>query len=93
MPLKRKMNLAAPVIQADGLRSLIAFDINYIYVHPDSLTVHMNPPGTEPICIHLSGSGVSESKGHVALNATQSTKVSNFIQAIEDACKANLELP
>jgi hypothetical protein len=92
MAIKRKMTLASPVVKG-SFETITGFGVNYIYVGDDTLTVFLNPQGMPSITFNMDGSGAVVSKGNVLLNPTQTTKVTNFIQAIEDACKANLELP
>lgn len=97
MAIKRKITLAAP-ISLNEYQSLSAFKVKYIYIDEDNLTVHFDPEIGRVVDIYpegavdQSGFPLTTAKGRIVLGTTQTTKVSNFIQAIEDACKANLEL-
>lgn len=97
MSIKRIMTLAAPLSDSDGLRSLIAFSLDYIYIDSDRLRVSVNPSGRPTMSIYPAGAvdddgiAIVAGKNRIVLNTTQTTKVSNFIQAVEDAYKTNLD--
>ncbi len=97
MSLKRRMTLAAPLVDADGFTDLRSFELDYLYVQSDRLDARLRPSGAGATAIYPAGSVdvngalIVASKNTIILNAAQTTKVQNFIQAIEDAIKANLD--
>ncbi len=97
MDIKSKIILSTPIADEDGLGSLTAFDLDGFKVWKDHLQVSVHPSRVGVVRIYpagsLDGEGVPmvSARGRVVLNATQTTKLSNFIQAIQDVVKINLE--
>ncbi len=89
--MKRKLNLVADKV-LNEYQKLSGFEIDYIYVRDDSLAVHLKPSSAGVINIYLNGEG-PENPGptDIVVSSTVATRISNFIQAIEDGIKTKLE--
>lgn len=98
MALKRKMTLATPILDSDGLGNHISnFKLNYLYINEDGITAYLAPDKIAPVqfyppgTVNQFGDPVVAGRGVVVLTAAQALKVQNFIQVLEDAAKANLD--
>jgi len=90
--IKQKITLAAPRVEGDMLRA--KFEIDYLYVNDDQLTVYLKPGGLiMTVALDTSDPGLVDSPTCIRLNPTQSAKVSGFISALENALKSKLEEP
>lgn len=93
MAIRKNIALASPIIR-NAFENVTGFALDYLYIHDDYITVFLLPSGGPTINIYPSDAvGVVAGKGTIILTPQQSLKIAAFIQAIEDACKANLELP
>jgi hypothetical protein len=90
--IKQKITLSAPRVEGDMLRA--KFEIDYIYVNDDQLTVYVKPGALMmTVALDTSSPELVDSKTCIRLNAAQSAKVSGFISALENAIKSKLEEP
>lgn len=90
--IKDQIMLSAPK-ELPPFNRILGFEIDYIYVNRDRLTVHLIPDkaGTVNIFLDTAPPEFVDGPRQIRLNTTQSAKVTNFIQAIQTACKNNLE--
>jgi hypothetical protein len=91
LTIKRSMTLAAPITR-DAFSSLTGFSLDYLYINDSHVSAYLQPSGVGPVAIYPAGAeGVTPGKGVILLTPTQTLKLTNFITAIEEACKNNLE--
>ncbi len=99
MDIKSKVSLSSPISDDDGLRSFVAFDLDSLKIWKDHVQVSVHPAEVPVVRIYpvgaldVAGNPLVTSKGRVVLNASQTPKLTNFIQAIQDAVKTNFEFP
>ena len=88
--IKSKITLATPRPEGDMLRA--KFEIDYLYVNDDTLTVYVKPGAlTMTVALDTSDPALVDSPNCIRLNPAQSAKVSGFINALETAIKSKLE--